>query len=387
MYDCIIVGAGYAGAISARRFSEEGNMKVLVIDKRTHIAGNMYDDYDAAGILVHRYGPHIPVMNEERVFRFLSRFTDWMPYHHHVLAEIDKKEVPLPINLTAIDLLYPIDEAIALKARLIEEYGFGQNIPILQLRDSDDPMIHDFAEMVFEKVFLHYTMKMWGLSPEEIDPSVTGRIPVRLSYDDRHFLHTYQVMPTNGFTKLFERMLNHPNIAIQLNTSASEVLSIDEKNHQILYRGEPFYGKVIYTGALDELFAYRFGALPYRSLSFDFETHPVEHVQDSSVLNWPDSRPQTRRTEMKRLTGQIKQGVTTTIVETPGAHDLQSPIFSEPVYPINREDCNALYQKYLELARSIPNLIPVGRLADYQYYNMEAVILRTLKLTDEELEK
>ena len=382
MFDYIVVGAGYAGSVTARRMAEEAGKTVLLIDKRNHIAGNMYDEYDENGILVHRYGPHISVMNETRVYEFLSRFTEWQPYHHHVKAEIDGVEVPLPINYTAIDLLFPIKQALDLKERLTKQYGFGSNVPVLEMLENTDEVVREFAQYVFDKVFLHYTMKMWGLRPEEINPAVTGRIPIRLSYDDRHFLHTYQVMPKDGFTKLFQNMLNHPNITVRLNTSSDDVLRLDEKNHQIYFENKLFEGTLVYTGALDELFGFDYGALPYRSLFFKFETFNKDYVQDSTVLNWPDDRPATRRTEMKRLTGQRKEGITSTIVEYPDAFDRCSDKFSEPLYPIDREDCIKLYRRYLERTKTFPKLILAGRLADYKYYNMEAVISRSLAVTD-----
>lgn len=387
MYDSIVIGAGYAGSIAARRLAEEAGKKVLLIDKRNHIAGNMYDEYDEAGILVHRYGPHISVMNEERVYSFLSRFTKWNPYHHYVKAEIDGVEVPLPINFTSIDLLLPLDKAIYLKRKLTELYGFGSNVAVLEMRKSDDPVICEFAEYIFEKVFLHYTMKMWGLRPEEINPAVTGRIPIRLSYDNRHFLHTYQVMPKDGFTALFKNMLDHPNIELMLGTASGDVLKVDEVEGKILFKGEEFKGQVVYTGAIDELFDFDHGALPYRSLRFEFATWKKDYIQDSTVLNWPDDRAATRRTEMKRLTNQKLEGVTSTIIEYPGAYKRGDEVFGEPLYPIDRDECIALYRSYFDRTKKFSNLILVGRLADYKYYNMEAVISRTLKVIDTILER
>lgn len=381
MYDYIVVGAGYAGAVCARRLAEELDARVLVLDKRGHIAGNMYDFYNADGILVHQYGPHISVMNEKRTFDFLSRFTEWIPYHHSVNVEIDGKQVPLPVNLTSIELLFHTKEAISLKHKLVTAYGAGSGIPILELLKSEDAQLKKLAEYIYEKVFVHYTMKMWGLSPDEIDPSVTARIPVRLSYDNRHFLHTYQVMPKYGFTRLFEKMLGHPKITVRLNTNASEVLRLLE-NGSVEFQGQAYDGRVIYTGALDELFGYRYGALPYRSLAFEFQTFAVDYVQESTVLNWPDDRPATRRTEMKRLTGQKKHGVTTTVTEYPGRYDPSSDRFCEPYYPIVQERYTAQHGKYLKELGKYKQIQPVGRLADYKYYNMEAVIQRALDVSE-----
>ena len=381
MFDYLIVGTGYAGAVSARMLADQGK-KILMIEKRPHIAGNMYDEYDEQGILVHRYGPHISVMNTDRVYQFLSRFTQWNAYHHRVNAEIDGVEVPLPINFTSIDYLFPVEKALAIKKTLTEQYGEGANVPILEMKKNSDPMVREFAEFVFEKVFVHYTMKMWDLTPEQIDPSVTARIPVRLSYDNRHFLHKYQVMPKHGFTKLFENMLDHPNIEVRLNTLASSVLKIDEQAGTVEFEGKPFEGKVIYTGALDELFQWDMGVLPFRSLEFEFGSVNKDYIQEPTVLNWPDDRPATRRTEMKRLSGQKKEGVTSTIVEYPGAYVKDAEKFGEPMYPINEPECMAMYEKYKARLNNLPQIIPVGRLADYRYYNMEAVIERTMNLIE-----
>lgn len=383
MDDVIVVGAGYAGAVCARRIAEELGKRVLLIEKRSHIAGNMYDAYDAHGILVHQYGPHISVMNEERVFRFLSRFTEWVPYHHTVRAEIDGRKVPLPFNLTSIDLLFPVEEAVALKEKLTAAYGFDANIPILELRRSQDAEVQKLAEYIYEKVFVHYTMKMWGLSPDEIDPAVTARIPVRISYDNKHFLHKYQVMPKDGFTKLFEKLLNHPNITVQLNTDARKVLALEEKNHTVLYQGQRFEGTVVYTGAIDVLLKERYGALPYRSLEFQQETYDKDYMQEETVLNWPDERRATRRTEMKRLTGQKLEGKTTLLTEYPGTYRQGSDRFGEPYYPINREENSLLYEQYAAELSKYRQVLPVGRLADYKYYNMEAVILRAFEVMDQ----
>lgn len=374
----IVVGSGYAGSICARYIAEELNEKVVLIEKRNHIAGNMYDFYNEHGILVHMYGPHISVMNNERAFNYLSRFTEWLPYEHRVDACIDGMEVPLPINLNSINMLFEKKKAEHITQKLLSIYGTNSNTPILALLNCNDKLIKKFGEFVYEKVFLHYTQKMWGLGPKEIDPSITARIPIRVSYDDRHFLHKFQVMPKHGYTKLFQNMLNHDNIEIRLDTKAVDVIEIDYSNNTIHFEGHNFEGKVIYTGALDEMAAYRFGELPYRSLKFKFETFMQDEIQKAPVLNWPDNRPATRRTEMKKLTQQKIMGVTSTITEYPGQFDKDSDEFNEPMYPINNNGCNAVYDKYKELFESIDNFYFLGRLADYKYYNMEATILCAL---------
>ena len=381
-YDVLVVGAGYAGCIAARRYAEEGNARVLLIDKKGHVGGTIYDYVNEEGILVHRYGPHISVMKERRAYDFLSRFTQWIPYHHYVHAMIDGKEVPLPINFTSIDVVYPLDEAIRLKELVIAAYGVGSNVAVLEMLSSKQPEIHAFAEYIYEKVFLHYTMKMWGLAPDEIDPAVTARIPIRLSYDDRHFQHPYQVMPRDGFTRLIENMLDHPNIDVELNQNACERIRLDEVKHEVYLDGERFDGKMVYTGAIDELFGYCFGMLPYRSLRFEHLTYQKDYVQDSAVQNWPDDRPATRRTEMKRLTQQKMDGVTSVIIEYPGAYVLNDPEFGEPLYPISKAENAALYERYVSMAKQYPQIVLTGRLADYKYYNMEATVMRSLEVMD-----
>ena len=378
MYDCVVVGCGYAGAVSARLLAEQYGKTVLILERRDHIAGNMFDYYDENGILIHKYGPHISVMNHDDVYNFLSRFTDWIPYEHRVNVEIDGKEVPLPINFNSIEHLFSSEKANLLITRLNDMYRHDSTVPILELMNSKDETIRSFANFIYDKVFFHYTMKMWGLSPDKIDKAVTGRIPIRLSRDDRHFLHKYQVMPREGFTRLFKNMIEHPNIDIRLSIAADKAVEIDFGTGNIKVFGEKFDGIVVYTGALDELMNYKYGQLPYRSLRFQNEFLNADYIQATPVLNWPDDRPATRRTEMKRLTQQVVQGKTVTITEFPGGYVSGSKDFSEPFYPISEKSCLDLYKKYLYDIEKISRLIPTGRLADYKYYNMEDTILNTL---------
>jgi len=373
-YDVIVVGCGYAGAVSARIYAEKLNKKVLIIDKRNTIAGNMYDYKDEHGIYVHKYGPHIAVMNEKKVFDFLSEFTEWMPYEHRVNAEIDGKEVPLPFNLNSLKTLFDNSEYEELKNILIEEYGFEKQVPILEMLKNPNKKIASLAEYIYKKIFVDYTVKMWDKSPEDIDSSVTARIPVRISYDDRHFTHNYQVMPKNGYTELFKKMLDHPNIDLKLNTLANNILKIDFANKKIFCNEESFNGNLVYTGPIDELLEYKFGVLPYRSLNFVIEQQNKNYIQSTAVLNWPDKRPATRRTEMKRLMQQKIMDVTTTITEFPGEFKIDDIIFGEPYYPVLNKKNMELYYKYKNQIDEFDKIKLVGRLAEYKYYNMEAVI-------------
>ncbi len=377
----LVVGSGFAGSVLARRLAQEQNARVTILEKRDHIAGNMYDAYDQAGVLVHRYGPHILVLNRADCFQFLSRFTDWTYYEHRVLTEIDGIQVPLPINFTSIRTLFPPLQAQEIIDFLLEIYGEHAQIPILELRKNQSPLIQDFAGFVYRKVFLDYTTKMWDLDPTQVDPSVTARIPVRLSYDSRHFLQKYQYMPKEGYTKLFERMLDHPNIQVQLNTNAVDHLQL--KGGRVYLDGSRYKGGVIYTGPVDELLGYRYGELPYRSLHFQWETWQRDHIQASPVLNWPDKRPATRRTEMKRLTQQEIPGVTTTLTEIPGAYSRGDAVFGEPYYPIVNDQCQGQYERYARELENYPQITLVGRLAEYRYYNMEAVICRAFQIYEE----
>ncbi len=375
-YDILIVGSGYAGSIMARKLADIGK-KVLILERRNHIGGNMYDEKDKNGILVHKYGPHIAYMNEWETYNFLSQYTKFVPYQHHVNAEIDGVEVPLPFNLNSIDKLFELKKALRLKEELINEFGMEKKVPILELRKSKNKEIRDLAEYIYEKVFLHYTTKMWGRSPEELDPSVTGRVPVHISYDDRHFTNLIQVMPKYGYTELFKKMLDHKNIDIELNVDALERISL--KQGKVFYNNKEFKGLLIYTGAVDELMGCKYGRLPYRSLYFEHETFNTERLQSVAVLNWPDSRPATRRTENKLLVCQPNvSGVTSTITEYPGKYDITSKKWNEPYYPIIEEINIEKVERYLEEAKKYKNLVLIGRLAEYKYYNMEAVILATL---------
>lgn len=378
MQDVVVVGCGYAGVVSARILAEKYHKKVLILEKRKTIAGNMYDYKDEHGILVHKYGPHISVMNEESVYSFLSQYTNWIPYEHHVNAEIDGVEVPLPFNLHALEILFEKKKGELLKTKLIEQYGFGNQVPILKLQQEKDADIAVLADYIYKKIFLDYTEKMWGIPPTQLDPTVTGRIPVRISYDNRHFLHKIQVMPENGFTCLFEKMLAHPNIQIQLNCDAKSRLRLDFDTNQIYLDNCLFHGDVIYTGEIDSLAQNKFGKLPYRSLKFRSETLNKDFLQNTPVLNWPDKRPATRRTEMKLLTQQKVDGVTTLITEYPGTYDEKSEDYSEPYYPIINEDNMKVYHLYKHALSNFCNLHLLGRLAEYRYYNMESVIASVL---------
>ena len=386
-YDALIIGAGFAGAVCARELAERGGKHVLVLERRDHIGGNAYDCSDAAGILIHQYGPHIFHTNDKRVFDYLSRFTQWRDYQHRVVANIpgegpaagSRVQMPVPFNLTSLETAYGPEKGRALGEKLIAAYGAEKKVTILELRQNEDPEIRQVADYVYEHVFVHYTMKQWGQTPEQIDPNTTARVPVFLSRDDRYFQDSWQGMPLEGYTRIFERMLDHPNITVQTGVDARDRLELTEG--QIRLDDEPFSGPVIYTGAVDELFGLRFGRLPYRGLKFEFETHDTEFFQTHGTVNYTVDKAYTRITEFKHMTGQVKQDCTTTVKEYSYAYT--GAPGETPYYAIINPDNNALYAQYKAQADSFSNLYLLGRLAEYKYYNMDAIAARALALADE----
>ena len=377
MYDCIIIGSGIAGAAAARVLAEEQGKKVLVLEKKNHIGGNCYDGKDEYGILVHWYGPHIFHTGNEEVYEWLSRFTDWYAFGHEVVARVGDKLLPVPFNLNTLKMVYGEEKAAILEKKLVDTFGFGARVPILKLREQQDEDLRAIADYVYENIFLRYTMKQWGQTPEEIDPAVTGRVPVVISYDNRYFGDKYQGMPLDGFTPMFEKMLAHPNIEVRTNTDSKDALIISEQEGKVLMDGQEFCGTVIYTGPVDELFDCRFGRLPYRTLRFDFEHYDQPDYQGHSVVNYTVSEDYTRITEFKYLTGQ-KADSTTIVKEYPFAYTgAEGEI---PYYAIMNEENNALYQKYADLAAQIPDFHLLGRLAEYKYYNIDAMAAKAIAL-------
>lgn len=383
-YDAIIVGAGFAGAVCARELAERGGKRVLVLERRSHIGGNAYDCADGAGVLIHQYGPHIFHTNSARVFDYLSRFTAWRDYQHRVIANIpapdgERMTYPVPFNLTSLETAYGPEEGARLGEKLMAAYGAEKKVTILELRQNPDREIAALADYVYEHVFVHYTMKQWGQKPEEIDPNTTARVPVFLSRDDRYFQDTYQGMPLGGYTALFERLLDHPGIEVRLGADALASLKVEEG--RITFEGEDFGGTVIYTGQADELFSFRFGPLPYRTLDFRFETLSQDDFQGYGTVNYTVDEDFTRITEFKHLTGQTLEGVTTIVKEYSRAYT--GAPGETPYYAIINDENNALYGRYRALSDAIPNLHLLGRLAEYKYYNMDAIVDRALSLSDE----
>ena len=356
VFDYLIVGAGFAGSVLAERLAVGLGKKILIVDKRPHIGGNAYDHYDEAGLLVHKYGPHIFHTNSAEVFEYLSRFTVWRQYQHRVLASVDGQLVPIPINLDPINRLY----GLSLNSLQLEEFFASVAEPREKIQTSEDVVISKVGRELYEKFFKHYTRKQWGVDPSELDASVTARVPTRTNRDDRYFTDRYQAMPLHGFTRMFEKMLDHPNVKIMLNTDYREI--------------EQFipYREMIYTGPIDEYFDFCYGKLPYRSLEFRFETLDVPVCQPVAVVNYPNEYAYTRVTEFKYLTGQ-EHSKTTLVYEYPQAE-------GDPYYPVPQPENAELYKKYASLAEATSGVHFVGRLATYKYYNMDQVTAQALAL-------
>ncbi|WP_276353616.1 UDP-galactopyranose mutase [Cohnella caldifontis] len=382
MFDYVIVGAGFSGAVLAERLARVRNRKVLIVEKRGHIAGNAYDRYDDKGLMIHQYGPHIFHTRVKYVWDYLSEFTDWHLYHHHVLGSIDGRQVPIPFNLNTLRALLPAELADKLEQKLVLTFGYNVKVPILKLRETDDEDLRWLADFVYEKIFLHYTTKQWGMKPEDLDPTVTGRVPVYISKDDRYFQDAFQGIPKQGYTAMFERMLDHPNIKLLLNTDYREVLQTDWSRNEFKLFGSPYAGKLIFTGKIDELFDYEYGELPYRSLRFDFQTLDQERFQNTGTVNYPNEYDFTRITEFKHLTGQ-KHSYTTIVREFPQAYEKNQAGQNIPYYPIPQPHNQSLYEKYRDKAKAFERLVLLGRLAEYKYYDMDACVAKALKVFEQ----
>ena len=349
MFDWLIVGAGFAGAVLAERLASQRGDKVLVIDRRAHIGGNAYDHLNDNGVLIHKYGPHIFHTNSAQIFEHLSQFTGWRPYEHRVLGEVDGKLVPIPINLDTINQLYGLD----LTSAQLTEWFAARAEPVDEIRTSEDVVVSVVGRELYEKFFQGYTRKQWGLDPSQLDKSITARVPIRTNRDDRYFTDTHQFMPRDGYTAMFARMLDHPNITVMLDTDYRDIVAATP------------HKRLIYTGPIDEFFDHRFGKLPYRSLRFEHQTIDCEQYQPVGTVNYPQTHDYTRISEYKHMTGQVhpKTAITT---EYPSAT-------GDPYYPILRPDSAALFKQYETLAAQTENVWFVGRLATFRYYNMDQV--------------
>ncbi len=363
--DWLIVGAGFTGATLAERIASQLDQRVLIVERRDHIGGNAYDSYNEQGVLIHNYGPHIFHTNKKGVWDYLSQFTEWRPYYHRVLGVVDGNKVPIPFNLNSLYTVFPPQYASNLEILLLQQYGLGAKVPILQLREAQNKELRTLADCIYQKIFYRYTLKQWGMKPEELDPSVTGRVPIYISRDDRYFQDTYQAVPKNGYTELFRRMLRHPNIKVLLNTDYRQI------------RDEVKFNRLIYTGPIDEFFDYKYGPLPYRSLRFDHTTLDQEWYQEVGTVNYPNEFDFTRITEAKHLTRQVLPKTTIT-VEYPEAY---VPGQNEPYYPVPQSENWKHYETYFSEAQDMSSTVLfAGRLGNYKYYNMDEAVERALSL-------
>lgn len=361
-FDYLIVGAGFAGSVCAEQLAAAGH-RMLLIDKRPHIGGNAHDCRDEHGVLIHPYGPHIFHTNAKRIFEYLSRFTDWRFYEHRVLAQVEGQLYPIPINRTTINRLYDLDLDEAGIATFIEQ----AREPRDPIRTSEDVVLNSVGRDLCEKFFRGYTAKQWGMDLSELSAGVAARIPTRTNDDDRYFGDSFQFMPAQGYTALFERMLAHPNIETRLSTDFEDI------------KGQVEWRHLIYTGPIDAFYGYRFGKLPYRSLRFEHEHLPEDRHQPVGTVNYPLTEAFTRITEFQHLTGERASG-TSIVREYPCAE-------GDPFYPIPRPDNEALFKRYEELAKAEADVTFVGRLAQYRYYNMDQVVGAALAMTESLLEK
>ena len=375
MKDVIIIGAGFAGATVANVLANKGK-NVLIIDKRDHIGGNAYD-YMEEDIMIHKYGPHIFHTNSKEVFDYLSNFTEWYKYEHKVLGHVDDKLVPIPFNFKSIEECLP-EKAEKLIDLLKKDYGEGKKVPIMELLTNENRDIRYLANYIYEHVFKYYTMKQWDMKVEELDSAVSARVPVNTSYDDRYFNDAYQYMPKEGYTKLIGKMLDNEHIEVLLGTNVTDILKLEDGT--IYYNGEVFEGDVYYTGALDELFEYKYGELPYRSLDLILE-RLNKTFQDAATENYPENDVKfTRITEYKHFMEVEPKGVTYIHTEYPFPYRRNGEVGNVPYYPIIKDENQALYETYVKEASKYPKLHLIGRLAEYKYYNMDAIVLKALEM-------
>lgn len=367
----IIVGSGFSGATIARLIAENFGEKVVVVDKKDHIAGNSYDYRDENGIMIHKYGSHIFHTNNEKVWSFLKQFTDFNTYMHEVVGIIDGIEAQIPFNFTTLYQIFPETLAKRLEEKLLKKFEYNKKVPILEFQKQDDEDLKFLAEYVYEKIFLNYTTKQWGVSPKDVDGAVTARVPVYLSKDNRYFQDKYQGIPLEGYTKVVEKMLDHPNIEVVLNKDFAE---FKKENSDLLKNA-----RIFYTGSIDEFFDYKFGKLPYRSVNFKFETHNREFYQTHACINYPNNYDFTRIHEYKHYLND-KSEKTVIAKEYSEFFELGK---NERYYPIASEENAKLYQKYLDEAKNLKDVYFFGRLGDYKYYNMDLAVARAIELFEE----
>lgn len=379
MYDYVIIGAGLAGGILARKLAEEQNKKILIIERRNHIAGNTYDYEDDHGVKVQKYGPHTFHTNDDSVYTFITRFTDIIPYKTKCEAVINGISTPSPFNFKTIDQFYDRDKAEKLKKELLGYYDNRPFVTVVEMLQAQNQDIKRFAQFLFDNDYKLYTAKQWNLDPGKIDPSVLKRVPIVLSYRDAYFDDKYEFLPSDGFTSFYKRLIDYPGIDVELNVEGLDHLQVNSDNHEIRYDGKVV--PIIYTGAIDELFDYKYGVLPYRSLHFIFKSERMkgQGYQNAAIVAYPQVKDFTRITEYTKMPYQNTKW-TTYAVEYPVAYNKNASIGNEPYYPVLTAESKKTYEKYQKYAASFHDLILCGRLADFKYYNMDQVILRAFEV-------
>ncbi|MCC0655727.1 UDP-galactopyranose mutase [Clostridioides sp. ES-S-0123-01] len=380
MYDCVIVGAGFCGAVIARKIAEELDKNVLVIERRNHIAGNAYDELNDIGILVQKYGPHIFHTDSEEVYNFILKYSKWNDYKLKCEVVMDGKNTPSPFNFDTIEMFFDEDEAKLIKENIKLEYPDKNKATIVEMLESNNYVVRNYAEFLFKKDYSLYTSKQWGILPKDIDINVLKRVPVRFDYVDMYFDNKYECLPKDGYTVFFDNLLNHKNIELVKGVNALEHISIN--NNRLLINGIDSLIPVVFTGAIDELLEYKYGKLPYRSLYFKYEIKEVDSFQNAPVVAYPQVKDYTRITEYTKLPYQDAKGKTTIAYEFPIQFDNEKNGI-EPYYPIINDENQEKYNKYLEHVKKIENLFLCGRLADYKYYNMDNAIERAFYVYSE----
>lgn len=375
IYDAIVVGAGLSGATMAERMANCLGYRVLVVEQRNHIAGNCYDEKHHSGIMVHKYGPHLFHTDNLSVWNYLSKFTDWIPYQHRVVADYGGGVIPIPFNLNSLQQVVGPDRAVLIESKLKIKYGLGARVSINTLLEDDDQELRDLADWIYHNIFLNYTVRQWGVSPDAIDPSVLDRVPVVVSYDDRYFSDPYQAIPAKGYTKLVNSMLNNTNIDLILDEDVMDYLSL--RGGRIYWHGKSYEGYVIYTGKLDQVFGYKYGQLPYRSLKFEFLEVQCKYYQAATTVNYPNADALTRVTEFKHILSE-KAGSTIIVKEYPQEYVLGDAEKGIPYYPVFTPENISAFNKYKEEARSYERFLPIGRLAEYRYFDMDDAVANAL---------
>ena len=376
----IVVGTGFSGSILARKIAEECNRKVEVIEKRPHIGGNMFDEYDENGILIQKYGPHFLNTNKYFIIEFLKQYGELFPHDTKLLSFIDGEYVQLPFNFRTLQQLVGAKESEMLLSKMRKKFAGRDRVPVFELIDSDDTYIRDYGNLLFEKAYRTYTAKQWGLEPEEIDKSVLERVPMAMSFDARYLNKDFQYLPVNGFTKIFQNMLDHPNISVQLNTDALAHINFDEDNKVITYDGDKV-DLLVFTGAIDELFGLKYGRLPYRSLDIKYKYENKKSILPEEIVSYPQAKGYTRSTEYKKITYGLDQNIPVSMIATeyPLEYDPANPQANIPYYPVLTEDSQRRYKMYLGESEKYGNIILCGRLAEFKYYNMDICIEHALE--------